>query len=164
MKNLALIGMMGCGKTTLAKALARKTGRNLFSSDAEIEKESGMSISEIFNREGEQGFRERERKCVVRIAARKDLIIDCGGGIVTLDENTRLLKKTCALVYIRRPLDSIMQTINPAHRPLARDPEQFGELYHQREPIYEEVADYIVDNHDFELCLKDLERILKELP
>lgn len=163
MKNLALIGMMGCGKTTLAKALALRSGRNLFSCDDEIEKEAGMGIPEIFNREGEKGFRTREGKCVQKIASRRGLIVDCGGGLVVCENNVLMLKRSCVVVFIRRPMDSIMETLDTARRPLARDPEQFKKLCAEREPLYLGAADIIVDNDDFEKCLKKLELILEDI-
>lgn len=163
MKNIALIGMMGCGKTTLAKALALRTGRTLFSCDDEIEKEAGMGIPEIFNREGEKGFRAREEKCVLKVASRGGLIVDCGGGLVVCGKNVLILKRGCLVVFIRRPLDSIMETLDTARRPLARDPEQFKKIYAEREPLYLGAADITLNNDNFEKCLKELELILEDI-
>ena len=141
MANVVLIGMPGCGKTTVGRALARRLGRSFLDADAEIESEAGMTIPEIFEREGEEGFRVRETAVLARLGKGSGAVIATGGGCVTRPENYPLLHQNGFIVWLRRDLDALAKR----GRPLSlRTPAKT--MYEQRRDKYAAFADLAVDN------------------
>ena len=130
-RNLVLIGMMGCGKTTVGGLLARRLGRELVDTDAYIEAQAGRSIPELFAAEGEAGFRARERRAAEELSRRRGLVIACGGGLPTQPEAMAPLKESGLVFWLRRDLGQGGR-------------EAFVERYRQREPIYRRWADYFI--------------------
>ena len=140
-KNLLLIGMPGCGKTTVGQALARCLGRPLEDVDQSIVETAGCSIPEIFQREGEEGFRAREHRALCQVAKESGRVIACGGGVVTRRENWDPMRQNSTVIYLRRDL-SLLPT---GGRPMSQA-NPLEELYRQRAPLYGQLADQIVDN------------------
>jgi shikimate kinase len=147
--NIFLIGPMGSGKSAVGKQLARELRLEFVDSDAEIELRTGVDISYIFEKEGEAGFRAREREAIGDIAVRRSIVLATGGGAVLDADNRRELAENGTVVYLRATVaQQLERTRNTRHRPLLtdRDPETvLTELMAVRAPLYEEIADIVVD-------------------
>ena len=141
--NLSLIGMPSSGKTTLGRALAEKLGRTFVDLDEEIVKAAGRSIPEIFQAEGEAGFRARESEQAARFGKESRLLISCGGGTVKDPKNIRALRQNGVILFIDRPLEAL--TVGGG-RPLSSSPEALRAMETQRRPLYEKAADAIIPN------------------
>lgn len=141
-QNIVLIGMPGCGKTTLGKLLADKTGKKLIDTDAEIVKQIGMSIPEYFSANGEAAFREVESAVLCSVSKRSGAIISTGGGCVTRAENYRHLHQNSRIVWIKRDLTKLPTNGRPISQHTSAE-----ELYKKRKPMYETFADYCIDNN-----------------
>jgi len=143
-RNIVLIGFMGAGKTTVAKELARKTGRKYISTDSLAERRAGASISEIFGCFGERRFREVEVQIVREIKNVKNTVIDCGGGVVLNPDNVSALKETGVVVWLYCSEEEILRRTlrNPQTRPLieGRTPDEILGLYKGRERLYRDCA------------------------
>ncbi len=149
MNNLYLTGIMGCGKTTAGKMAAEIAHALFIDVDHEIEHKERMSVADIFERRGEPAFRALESQILLDLSAQHGAIISTGGGIILAQKNVDRMKSTGKIVWIRRPLETILNGINAIVRPLIRDdPEKLIQIYAQREPLYEKYADAIVDNEN----------------
>ena len=155
-ENVVLIGMPGCGKTTVGKMLSRWMNRPLVDTDALVEAEAGMPIPEIFSRDGETEFRRQEKAAVAAAAARSGCIVSTGGGAVLDADNVRQLRKNGRLILLDRPLEQLIPT---ADRPLASDYAALENLYRQRMPRYRAIADDVVCGADAE----DTAQIIKRM-
>ena len=140
-KNLILIGMPGCGKSTVGQALARRLGRPLVDLDEEIVREAGTSIPEIFACQGEEVFRNIEHRLLLKAAQQSGAVIATGGGIVTRKENMDPMRQNSVVIFLRRDLDLLPRE----GRPLSQR-DGLEKLYRQRLPLYKKVADIAVDN------------------
>jgi shikimate kinase len=147
--NIILVGLMGSGKTSVGKVLARLLDKVFIDSDHEIERVTGVRIPVIFEIEGEAGFRARERKMIAEIVARENVLLATGGGAVLAKENRDLLRTHGTVIYLRAPVKSLLKrTQRDRSRPLLQVPDpaaKLTELYEQRDPLYREVAHLIVD-------------------
>lgn len=141
--NISLVGMPSCGKTTLGRALARKLGRTFVDLDEEIVRAAGCSIPEIFEAQGEEGFRALEAAQAARFGKESRLLISCGGGAVKRAENVRALRQNGVILFIDRPLEAL--TVGGG-RPLSSSPEALRTMEAQRRPLYEAAADAVVRN------------------
>lgn len=147
MKNLYLIGMMGAGKTSIGKMVAQKTHRRFVDTDALIEKNAGMTVAEIFEREGEAGFRVRETIALDLLAKKRNLIVSTGGGVVITPENIRLMKKSGTVIWLKRDLHTIIANPRIRRRPLLRKNENIiFEIMKEREPLYKKACHFVVYN------------------
>jgi 3-dehydroquinate dehydratase I len=148
MNSIALIGMMGSGKSTLGKMLSEKTGMLFYCSDEYIENENKMSIPEIFKKEGESYFRRLEHEAIKELATKKNIILSTGGGVVLNPENIACLKKNhFIIIYLNRSMDHIMKDITIENRPLLdKGAEQIYEIYNQREGLYKKHCDMMINN------------------
>jgi 3-dehydroquinate synthase len=147
--SIFLVGLMGAGKTTVGRALAKKLDKQFIDSDHEIEARSGVSIPVIFEIEGEAGFRQREADVLRNLTAKENIVLATGGGAVLLPETRELLKSRGTVVYLRADINQILQrTARDKNRPLLQtgDPRQkLEQLAREREPLYCEVAHIVVE-------------------
>lgn len=143
MKNIALIGFMGSGKSTVAIHLSEKLGFNLREIDNDIINLSHYStINEIFDYHGEEHFRKLERQAIISAAQGKKQIISCGGGVVASPDAMELLKKSAIVVFLHADIKTILERLNNNEsRPLFRDMEKALVLYAQRLPLYRKYSD-----------------------
>ena len=154
--SIVLIGMPGCGKTTVGRALAEKLGRTFVDLDEEIVRRAGMPIPEIFAREGEAGFRERESALVREFGERTGLVVSTGGGVVTRRENYIPLKQNGLLLHLRRDPAALPTDGRPLSQATAPE-----ELWRRRAPLYAAFADGEIDNNG--PLAGTLEQIKKEM-
>ncbi|MBS1236342.1 MAG: shikimate kinase [Proteobacteria bacterium] len=147
--NIFLIGPMGAGKTTIGRHLATLLHKRFVDVDHEIERRTGVTIPVIFEIEGEAGFRRRESTLVDELSHDEDIVMATGGGAVLMEENRRVLKERGTVVYLHADIDTLVErTRRDRNRPLLQTEDPRGkieELLRQREPIYREVADVVVD-------------------
>ncbi len=146
--SIALIGFMGTGKTAVGKMLAAKLGKAFIELDAEIEKEAGKVIPDIFREDGEAHFRELEIEVVKRYAGEKNAVIACGGGIVLNDINIFRLKQECVIVCLSASFPDILERTTGDRRPLlnVEDKEKrIKQLLEDRLPLYEKAAEITID-------------------
>lgn len=155
-QNIVLIGMPTSGKTTVGKILADNLHREFIDTDSEIEKKTGMSVAEIFEKKGEKEFRRIETEVIKEISKGQGMVIATGGGAVLADENVGSLKMNGIVYFLDRPIENLMVTNS---RPLSGTPEALRKLYCERYGIYKRAADVIVLNDDTkENAAKEIER------
>ena len=143
MGNIVLIGMPGTGKSLIGKLLAELTGKTLQDTDAKIEEEAKMTIPEIFEKEGESGFRDRESAICKKLGKERNLIIATGGGAILRPENVDALRQNGTLVHITRSIDKL-----PTRgRPLSQNIETLKKMEAQRMPLYKSAADITFRNN-----------------
>jgi shikimate dehydrogenase len=146
-ENIVLTGFMGSGKTTVGKLLKEKLDKPYFDTDAIIEDIEGMPISAIFEKYGEQYFREKEKEIAFKISKLNGCIISTGGGIIKNQENIEILKKNCKIYFINPSLDEIKSRLfDKTDRPLINDKSQIEKLYNERIEIYKNTSDYTISN------------------
>lgn len=148
-KNIVFIGMPGCGKTTTAEAVLKELGMPLYSLydvDKYIEIREGKSIPEIFE-SGEEYFRAVETKALEEISSKTSVIISTGGGIVKYSRNMDILRKKGIIIFINRPVEKIINSVDFSNRPLLKDnPENLYKLYKERIGLYKKYCDYEIIN------------------
>ncbi len=143
--NIVLTGMPACGKTTAAKILAEKTGREVFDTDTLCEQHENMTVSQIFAEKGEAYFRQLESEMISSLKAKTGVIISVGGGAVLKEENVNALKANGLLFFIDRPLEKLLPTPD---RPLASSAEAIKKRYEERIDIYNSTADIKINPSD----------------
>ena len=156
-RNLLLIGMPGCGKTTVGRALARHLGRELVDTDELVIQAAGCSIPRLFAEQGEETFRRMEHQAVVQAGSRSGLVIATGGGVVTRRENWDPMRQNSVVVFLRRPLDKLPTDGRPVSQA-----NPLEELYRQRLPLYEGAADWTVDNTTVDAAVAEIIRRLEQ--
>ncbi|EHV9440111.1 shikimate kinase [Campylobacter upsaliensis] len=161
-ENVLFIGFMGCGKSTLARAFARESGRVFIDSDALIEMQFDLSINEIFAKFGEEFFRKEEQKMANFLTHTRGISLATGGGFV----GVRNLDKIGFCVYLRASFEFLKERLGEkekAKRPLFLDEEKAKKLYHARLSLYEEKANLILDieNQSLESLIKELKKRIK---
>lgn len=162
MKNIVLIGMMGCGKSTIGTLLAEKLDRTFVDTDTLIEEREGRSISEIFTTDGEDYFRDQELGISEELARQQDLVIACGGGLPMKPDCIGSLKYSGTVIWLRRDPGETYDTMEVSGRPLAQQGrEAFLARFAQREPIYREWAEFVVE--DFSSPENTLNAVLEVL-
>ena len=147
--SIFLVGMMGAGKTSVGRVLAKRLQKTFYDSDHVIEDRTGVKIPVIFEIEGEPGFRVRESAVVDELTALRDIVLATGGGAVLSERNRDRLRARGTVVYLRASVrDLLNRTRHDKNRPLlqAADPRaRLTELYEKRDPLYREVAHLTVD-------------------
>jgi shikimate kinase len=148
--NLILVGMMGSGKTTMGRHLAKHLGKTFVDSDEEITKRTGVTIPHIFDVEGEPGFRLRESVAIRHLVERENMVLATGGGAVLEEQNRSLLRQNGIVIYLKASVHDLWQrTRHDRNRPLLQtvNPHaRLTELFQQRDPLYQQVADIVAQS------------------
>ena len=147
MKNIVLIGMPACGKSTIGYWLSKKIGYPLLDTDKYLEEKENRIISDIFSNEGEEYFRNLETKYLKELSEKEGLIISTGGGAVKKKENMDILKKNGIVIFLNREINDISKE-NHKHRPLLQDINNIQKLYDERIDLYKKYSDIIIKNND----------------
>jgi shikimate kinase len=148
-ENIFLVGLMGAGKTSIGKLLAKRLGKSFLDSDQEIERATGVKIPVIFEIEGEPGFRVRESRMLEDLVRGGNIVLATGGGAVLSPQNRKLLAGNGIVIYLRAAVPDLWnRTRHDKNRPLLKTAEpllKLEQLYAERDPLYREIADIIVD-------------------
>ena len=142
MKNIVLIGMPGCGKSTIGKLLAERCGKTFVDADEEIIALAGKSIPDIFAREGEDAFRTLETWVLEKLGKQSGLVIATGGGCVTKKRNYPLLHQNATIIWLKRTLELLPTDGRPLSQSCS-----LAQMYAEREPLYRSFADAVIDNN-----------------
>ncbi len=164
-KNIYLIGLMGAGKTTIGRLLAKSLGLPFYDSDKAIEDATGVDIATIFEFEGEDGFRLRENKMIKELTELEDIVLATGGGVILNEQNRERLKDNGFVVYLQCSIDRIVdRTSRNSQRPLlnVKNPrETIQALIDEREALYLSCADIVIDSGQMQSKVA-VKEILKE--
>ncbi|WP_432662904.1 shikimate kinase [Wukongibacter baidiensis] len=148
-KNIVLIGMPGCGKTTIGKLLSQRLNMKFCDVDHYIEEKEGRSIPDVFKDDGEAYFRKLETSAVEEVSEHKDYVISSGGGVVKFPRNMEALGKNGIIIFINRSVEEIISDVETEGRPLLKDgKEKLYKLYEERIELYKKYCDYEVRNDD----------------
>ena len=146
--NLVLVGMMGAGKSTMGRVLAKHTGKLFVDSDVEIQERTGVTIPHIFDVEGEDGFRQRESSAIQDILEGNNVVLATGGGAILSGYNRAVLQGAGIVVYLQANVNELWQrTRHDKNRPLLQTENphaKLTELFEQRDPLYREIADVVI--------------------
>jgi shikimate kinase len=147
--NIFLVGLMGAGKTTVGKVIAKNLGKTFYDTDHVIEQRTGVKIPTIFELEGESGFRKRETAMLEELSEQQNIVLATGGGAIVAPENRAILKQHGYVIYLRANVNELyLRTRNDKNRPLLQNVDvkaKLEQLFHARNPLYTETADLIVD-------------------
>ena len=159
MKNIYLIGFMGAGKSTIAKELVKKTDAKRIEMDQMIVEQQGMAISDIFDKYGEEHFRDLETELLRSFSGKTNMVVSCGGGSVLRDENARLMKENGCIILLKATPETIYERVkNSTERPILNgnmNVEFIRELMEKRRKKYEAAADIVIRTDGktaFEIC------------
>ncbi len=148
--NLFLVGLMGAGKSTLGRQIARRLGLPFIDADVELERRLGVSIPTIFEIEGEQAFRDREEALIDELTQRTHIVLATGGGAVGRERSRAALRERGTVVYLHAPPDTLFERVRHGrNRPMLKveDPRaRFASLYAERDPLYREIADHVIES------------------
>lgn len=158
--KIVLIGMPGCGKTTIGRIISKQLKMNFYDMDDYIEKISSSTIAELFEN-GEEYFRNIETQACRELAQKKDVLISTGGGVVKRKENIEILKEDSIIIFLDRPVENIFEDVDVSNRPLLKDGKQkLLNLYEERYELYKESADKVIINDG---NIKDVVNEVKEI-
>lgn len=166
--NIFLVGLMGAGKSTIGRQLARELGKQFRDSDSEIEKRTGVSIDVIFDIEGEQGFRRRETGLLRELVDERGIVLATGGGAVLASENRQLLRDNGMIIYLKASAEHLAGRVRlDRRRPLLQSGDKLAkirELMTQREPVYQQLADMVVEtnNRSVPRVVREISKMIKE--
>jgi shikimate kinase len=150
--NIILIGPMGSGKTSTGRILAKEMGFNFIDTDDVIIESTGVSIAYIFDVEGENGFRQREHKALMKFLDNDKMVIATGGGIITHDKSRGILQDHKRVIYLKASIEKQIERATVSDkRPLLIDTDpasKLEELMLTREPLYEEISDIKIDSNE----------------
>jgi shikimate kinase len=167
--NIFLVGLMGAGKTSVGKLLARRLRKSFYDCDHEIERSTGVRIPIIFEIEGEAGFRARERRMLAELVQRSDMVLATGGGAILARENREALRQHGTVVYLcASPHDLWHRTRHDRNRPLLQTADPLAKLitlFKERDPLYRETAHVVIDtgNQSVSTLATRLEQKLAQL-
>ena len=160
--NIFLVGLMGAGKSTIGRQLARELGKQFRDSDSEIEKRTGVSIDVIFDIEGEQGFRRRETRMLKELVEERGIVLATGGGAILASENRQLLRDNGLIIYLKASAEHLAGRVKlDRRRPLLQTGDKLAkirELMTQREPVYLQLADMVVETNN-----RSIPRVVREI-
>ena len=165
--KVVLIGMPGCGKTTIGKILAKELNYNFYDMDSYIEEIAEKTVKELFA-QGEEIFRTWETKACKELSKKKRAIISSGGGVIKKSINTDILRREGIILFIDRPTEMILEDVDVASRPLLNGgKEKIYALYDERYELYKDAADEIIANEGFlrdtiDSTIKTLKNKIKE--
>jgi shikimate kinase len=146
--NIFLVGMMGAGKTTVGKLLSNRLGKTFIDCDEEIQRRTGVTITHIFDIEGETGFRKRETAVIQDLVQRKNIVLATGGGAILSAANREALSHNGVVVYLKGMVHDLwLRTRHDRNRPLLQTADPYAmlkELYKERDPLYTGIADLII--------------------
>lgn len=168
-KNIFLIGPMGVGKSTIGRQLAALMGMEFEDTDHEIQRRTGVDISTVFDFEGEEGFRRREKLVVDELTSRGGLVLATGGGVVLDPDNRRSLSGRGIVVYLAcSPEQQYRRTMRDHNRPLLHTEDKMAklrDLMDEREPLYREMADLVVstEKRSASVVAREIVKRLSEL-
>lgn len=166
--NIFLVGLMGAGKTTIGKLLAKRLKKTFIDTDHELELRTGVKIPLIFELEGEAGFRDREAALIRELTQRQDIVLATGGGAVLRKENRDALAQNGIVIYLNAKVEDLwLRTQHDKNRPLLQtgDPKaKLMELFSQRDPLYREIADIVITSgqQNVQHAAREVERRLRE--
>lgn len=163
MENIVLIGMMGCGKTTISTLLAKELSKPIIDIDEYLVDKYQMTIPQMFDI-SEDYFRERETICCQEVGQLENCIISTGGGVIKNLKNIEALRKNGIIIYIDRPVEFILNDVETTSRPLLKDgPDKLYQLYKERHQGYLDACDYRIQNiSSLEDIVQKIIRIIKE--
>lgn len=164
MKNIVLIGMPGCGKSTLGRLLSIESKLKFIDLDEYVVEKNSMTIEEMFNK-GEEFFRDMETKAVEEASKGCGVIISTGGGVVKREANIKILRKNGFIIFIDRSIEKIIETLDSSKRPLLKDNvEKIYSLYSERYELYKQYSDAIIfNNREIEEALNNIKLIMEKL-
>lgn len=166
--NIFLVGLMGAGKSTIGRQLARELGKQFRDSDSEIEKRTGVSIDVIFDIEGEQGFRRRETRMLEELVEERGIVLATGGGAILASENRQLLRDNGLIIYLKASAEHLAGRVKlDRRRPLLQTGDKLAkirELMTQREPVYQQLADMVVEtnNRSIPRVVREISKMIKQ--
>ncbi len=166
--NIFLVGLMGAGKSTIGRQLARELGKQFRDSDSEIEKRTGVSIDVIFDIEGEQGFRRRETRMLQELVEERGIVLATGGGAILASDNRQLLRDNGLIIYLKASAEHLAGRVKlDRRRPLLQTGDKLAkirELMTQREPVYQQLADMVVEtnNRSIPRVVREISKMIKE--
>jgi len=167
--RIFLVGLMGAGKTTVGRQLARALGLQFYDSDREIERRTGVDIPLIFDIEGEEGFRKREKSMINELTSLDDIVLATGGGAILDCDNRKMLSERGIVIYLQASVDQLFKrTSKDQKRPLLQteDPKaKLEALLSLREPLYLETANMTVqtDENTIKKIIKDIQDRISEI-
>ena len=167
--NIFLVGLMGAGKSTIGRQLARELGKQFRDSDSEIEKRTGVNIDVIFDIEGEQGFRRRETRMLKELVEERGIVLATGGGAVLASENRQLLRDNGLVIYLKASAEHLAGRVKlDRRRPLLQTGDKLAtirELMTQREPVYQQLADRVVEtnNRSIPRVVREISKMIKQI-
>ena len=167
--NIFLIGLMGAGKSTIGRQLAQELGKQFRDSDSEIEKRTGVGIDVIFDIEGEQGFRQRETGLLRELVGERGIVLATGGGAVLAAENRQLLTDNGMIIYLKASAEHLAGRVRlDRRRPLLQSGNKLAkirELMSEREPVYQELADLVVETNSRSVprVVREISKMLKKI-
>ena len=165
-QNILLVGPMGAGKSSIGRRLAKRINREFIDCDHALEERTGVTITTIFELEGEKGFRERESKILSELCQREDTVIATGGGVILKEENRKVLTENNTVVYLQASVDTqLKRTLHDKNRPLLEIGDRRAKLMSlakTRNPLYEEVANIIIKT-DTQSISNSIKTIIEQL-
>ena len=164
-RHIFLIGMQGCGKSSLGKRVARETGIPFADTDQLVAQSAGCTVNEFFERYGEDVFRKAETNMLANLTRVRPMMISTGGGTILSPVNRHIMRSWGRIVWIDRPLDEILSDIKLDRRPTLRDGglAEVERVYRERLPLYRGLADITVRNDQgYHMAVYMLSRLVQE--
>ena len=164
-RHIFLIGMQGCGKSSLGKRVARETGLPFADTDALVAQSADGTVNDFFERYGEDAFRKAETNVLALLTRARPMMISTGGGTVMNPVNRHIMRSWGRIVWIDRPLEDILSDIKLDRRPTLRDGglEEVERVYHERLPVYRDLADITIrNNQGYHMAVYMLSRLVQE--